>query len=187
MTELAHRRWVGRLIRVGLVVVAIAILANWFWRRAPVPRDLRVQSEAQTVALLGPGDVQIYSRDSSVNLILQGDNILAGLSPKTVAKVRADIEKSSAGDDTTGLGGSIAQIVKKAVAENIGTHAVYPLSDIRDIRYEGDEIVIERQGRGDTRIFDKANVNGRPLSKSFPPDEARRFVEAVRARMNARR
>ncbi|MEX2152047.1 MAG: hypothetical protein WD825_01840 [Gemmatimonadaceae bacterium] len=184
--ELAHRRLVGRVIRIGLIGVAIAIAISWIVRRAPVPRDLRVQSEAPTVEALGPGDLRIYSRDSSVNLILQGDNILAGLSPKTIAKVRAELEASGADDDTTGLGGSIAQMVKKTVADKIGTHVVFPLSEIREIRYDGDEIVIERHGRGDTRLFDNTKVNGQPLSKSFRREDAERFVEAVRARKNAR-
>lgn len=187
--ELAHRRWIARLVRLGLVAAALVIVATYLLRRVPtpIPRDLRIQSEAPTAAALGPGDVQIVSRDSAVSLILSGDKVLAGLSPKTIAKVRAELEASSAKDDTTGLGGSIAKMVKKTVADRIGTHVVYPLADMRDIRYDGEEIVIERKDGKSTRLFDNTKVNREPLSKAFSPEDARRFVEAVRARLNATR
>lgn len=185
MTELAHRRWIGRLIRGGLVGVAIVVVGLWFARRTPRPSNLRIQSEAPAAESLAPGDVQIFSRDSSVNLILKDDNVLAGLSPRTVAKIRAELESSARTDDTTGLGGSIAQFVKKTVADKIGTHVVHPITEIRDIRYEDGEIVIEDARGNKTRLFSSVKVNKQPLSKSFLPEDAQRFVEAVRARKRA--
>lgn len=189
MTPPAHRRWIGRLIRFGLVAVAIIIVARWLSQRTSAAvktavrsADVRIQSEAPAAATLGPGDAQIFSRDSSVNLILQGDKILAGLSPQTVAKIRADLEKSGATDDTSGLGGSIAQFVKKTVADKIGTHVVYSLADIRDIHYENDEIVLEDLKGNRKRMFGNVKVNKHPVSESFPPEDAQRFVELVRAR-----
>jgi len=179
--ELRHRRWIGRIIRIGLVGVAIAIVIGFVARRAPRPPDIDVQWEAPSADALGPGDARIYSRDSSVNLILQGENILAGLSPKTVAKIRAEID-ASATDDTSGLAGSIAKMVKDQVADKIGTHVVYPLRDIRDIRYENEEIVIEDAKGNRKRLFGSVKMNKQPLSESFPPEDAKRFVELVRAR-----
>ena len=84
MMQLQHRRWVGRLIKVGLVVVAIVVVLAWIQRKSPVRGDFRVQAEPPAAEALGPGDLRIYNQDSSVNLILQGSNVLAGLSPKTV-------------------------------------------------------------------------------------------------------
>ena len=186
MTEqLARRRWIGRLIRVGLIGVAIAIVGLWLARRVPKPPEIHIQSEAPTVEALAPGDMQIYSRDSSVNLILQGNNVLAGLSPKTIAKIRGELDASAEKIDTTGLGGSIAQFVKKTVADKIGTHVVYPVAEMRDIRYEGGEIVIVQTNGGETRLFHNVKVNKEPLSQAFPPDDAERFVAAVRARKSA--
>ena len=136
--ELAQRRWVGRFVKLGLLAITILLVVNWLSRRAPRASEIHVQSAPPTAATLGPGDAQIFTRDSAVNLILQGDKVLAGLSPMTVAKIRTEIEQSGANDDTTALGGSIAKFVKKTVADNIGTHVVYPLAEIRDIAYEGD-------------------------------------------------
>lgn len=185
MTQLAppaHRRWIGGIVRAGLVVIAIVVVAAWFWRRTPRAPDIRIQSEAPTVESLGAGDMQIYNRDSSVNLILKGDNVLAGLSPKTVAKIRAELAASTSDVDTTGLGGSIAQFVTKTVADKIGTHVVYPIAEIRDIRVDGEEIVIVRNNGSETRLFGNVKVDKQPVSKAFRPEEAHRFVEAVRAR-----
>ena len=180
--ELAQRRWVGRFVKLGLVVLTIVVIAQWAARRAPHPSQIRVEQQAPAAAALGPGDAQIFTRDSAVNLILQGDRLLAGLSPMTVAKIRAEIEKAGANDDTTALGGSIAKFVKKTVADNIGTHVVYPLAEIRDIAYEGDEIVLYDLKGERKRILGSVKVDKSEVSKSFPRDDALRFVELVRAR-----
>lgn len=182
--ELNHRRWVGRIVRVGLVLVAIVIVVSWLRPRVPRPPKIQVASEPAATEVLAPGDMRIYSRDSSVNLVLQGDRILAGLSPRTVERVRSELKAS---DRDSGLGGAIAALVKDQVSQHIGTHAVYPLSEIRDIRYESDEIVII-DSRGNTaRLFNSVKVDKQPLSKSFWPEDAQRFVEAARARKQSLR
>ena len=180
--ELAQRRWVGRFVKLGLLAITILLVVNWLSRRAPRPSEIHVQSSAPIAAALGPGDAQIFTRDSAVNLILQGDKILAGLSPKTVAKIRAEIQQSGANDDTTALGGSIAKFVKQTVADNIGTHVVYPLAEIRDIAYEGDEIVIYDLHGNRKRMFGNVKMNKSEISKSFAREDAERFIEQVRAR-----
>ena len=87
---------------------------------------MRVRSEAAVLDTLAPGDMRIYNTDSTVDLVLKGNEILAGLSPKTIAKIQNELDTSAAGD-TSGLGASISQIVK-SVAGAIGTHAAFPLS-----------------------------------------------------------
>src|SRR6185503_16101154 len=111
-----------------------------------------------------------------------GDKIFAGLSPKTVAKVKSELD-TSASHDTSGIGASISQIVKKSVAGAIGTHAAFPLSDIRDIRYEGDQIVFDWKDGGKRQIFGGTKVNGGRVSNTFRREDAEKFVGAVRARL----
>jgi hypothetical protein len=143
---------------------------------------VRVRTEAAVLDSLAPGDMRIYNTDSTVDLVLKGDEILAGLSPKTVAKIQGQLDTSASGD-TSGIGASISQIVKKSVAGAIGTHAAFPLSDIRDIRYEGEQIVFDWKGGGKHQIFGSTKVNGGRVSNSFRREDAERFVEAVRARL----
>jgi hypothetical protein len=178
------RRFVAGLIRLTLVVLALALVGRYFKNKffsshgtVSVQREAPPANEA-----LGPGDLRIYSSDSAVDLVLSGNNILAGLSPKTVEKVKREMEKST-DRDTSGFAGSISQIVKSSVAGAIGTHAVYALSDIREIRYEDGHIVFDAKDGKQHDLFGSTKVNGNKVSSSFRPDDAQRFVEAVRARM----
>ena len=178
------RRFVAGLIRLTLVVLALAMVGRYFKNKFFASHGtVHVQREAPPASeALGPGDMRIYSADSSVDLVLAGNNILAGLSPKTVEKVKTEMEKST-DRDTSGFAGSISQIVKSSVAGAIGTHAVYALSDIRDIRVEGGQIVFDAKDGKQHDLFGNTKVNGNKVSSSFRPDDAQRFVDAVRARM----
>lgn len=181
MITIQHRRWIGRLIKVGLLGLAVVVVFAFLRRKSPVRGDLRLDANPPVAgAALGTGDLRIYNRDSSVNLILQGDRILAGLSPQTVERVRRELESSTA--DDTGLGGSIAQIVKRSVAGSIGTHVVYPVRDIREIEYRDGQIVIVRHDGSATRLLGSVKTGETEAGKTFRPDDAQRFVEAVRAR-----
>ena len=176
---------IGGLIRIGLVVLAIAFVSRYFRHRSSGKEHMRVRSEAAVLDSLAPGDMRIYNTDSSVDLVLKGNEILAGLSPVTIAKIKSKLD-TSASQDTSGLGASISQIVKKSVAGAIGTHAAFPLSDIRDIRYEQDQIVFDWKDGGHHQLFGGTKVNGERVSNSFRPEDAERFIEAVRARMGPR-
>lgn len=184
--EYTSRRWIGRLARIGLITIAILLVGAWIWRRIPRPHgEITVMREPIAEAALGPGDLRIYNRDSTVDLILQGNRILAGLSPKTIAKVKADLNKPDNGKDSTGLGNLIASTVKQTVANAIGTHVAYPLSDIRNIRYENGQLIIERRNGDETHLFGDTKVNGEEKGKLFREEDAQRFIEAVRARKQA--
>lgn len=178
--ELAARRWAGRFIRFGLVGVAILLVALWGKRKFASDHRVSIQREPVAQEALAPGDMRIFSVDSSVDLVLQGDRVLAGLSPKTVAKVRAEMERSTP-RDTSGLGGLIASTVKSSVSDAIGTHVVYPVADIREISYSDGRLVL-MTASGRVRLFSNTKVSGTDASELFSPEDAQRFVEAVRAR-----
>lgn len=179
--ELRQRRLVARLVQVALIALAIAFAATWIFRRAP-DRNIEMQTRAPSVETLGPGDVQIFNVDSTVDLILKDNKIFAGLSPKTIAKVRAEIAKDT-DKDTAGLGGAIAQLVKEQVADKIGTRVVYDVADIRDIRYRDEQIVLEWKRGGEQELFGKIKVDKNRDTNRFRPEDAQRFIAAVKARM----
>src|SRR5215208_4308038 len=138
--DLRSRRWIGRLVRVGLVMLAIVVAGSWIGRRvshkARRMGNIRVVNvPASDINTLGTGDFRIFNRDSAVELVLRGNQVLAGLSPKTVAKIQGEMQKSAT-KDSSGLGGIIASTVKSAVAGTIGIHAAYSVTDIEDMRYE---------------------------------------------------
>lgn len=181
----SSRRLIAALIRTGLVVLALFVVGGYVMRRVPRPKHTRIQTEVVSPETLAPGDVRIYNADSSVDLTLTGDKILAGLSPKTVAEIKSKLETETA-RDTSGLGGSIAQIVKKSVAGAIGTHVVYRVSDIRDIHYDGDQIIVDWKDGGTHNLFGSTNVNNHKVSNTFRPEDAKRFIDAVHERMGTR-
>ena len=182
MTPSSSRRFVGGLVRVALVVLGGVLVVGYVRHRMPSHRRVvRVQTEVPSTDSLGPGDLRIYNADSSVDLVLQGNRILAGLSPKTVARVRGALDTSET-HDTTGFGGAISQIVKRSVASAIGTHVSYPLSDIRDIRYDKGQLEFDWTDGGHHQLFNKTTVDGKNESDTFRREDAQRFIEAVRAR-----
>ncbi len=174
------RRVVGGLIRFGLVILACWLVIAWVRRRISSHNHVRVEAQAPPETL-GPGDMRIYNADSSVDIVLMGDKILAGLSSKTVAKIKSGVDESRSGD-TSGFGGMVSQIVKSTVAGAIGTHAVFPLSEIKDIHYADGKIRVQWTDGGDKELFSGTSVNHQKVSDSFNEAEAKRFVEAVRAR-----
>jgi len=181
-TSTPSRRWAGRLARIGLILVAVVFIASWFGRKATRKMsNVRVQRAEVTDQALGPGDLRIYNSDSSVDVVLNGTRLLAGLSPQTAAKVRQDLARD-ANKDTSGLGGLISQTVKQTVANAISTHIVYPVSDIAEMRYEDGQLIIVRKSGDETRLFGDAKVNGREQGKTFREEDAQRLIAAVRAR-----
>src|ERR1043166_7779923 len=128
--ELSSRRRNAGLFRFFLIVIVLGATVAWVYRRLPRRHSMRLAAERTVSDSLGAGDVRIYNADSAVDLVLQGNQVLAGLSPKTVGKVRTELKESTKGD-TAGIGGSIANIVKSAVADNIGTHAAFPVAEIK--------------------------------------------------------
>jgi len=179
----SSRRVVAGLIRFALVIVAIVFVSGYFIHKIPRSKHtMRVETEVPPPDAIAPGDMRIYNRDSTVDLILAGNRILAGLSPKTIAKVKDAVSSKTAGE-TTGIGGSIAQIVKTSVASAIGTHASYPISEIRDIRYEDNTIVFDWKNGDKHELFTNTKVDGEKVSRTFRQEDAERFIEAVKERM----
>jgi hypothetical protein len=179
----SSRRVVAGLIRFALVILAIVFASGYFIHKMPTRKHtMRVETEVPPPDALAPGDLRIYNRDSTVDLILAGNNILAGLSPKTIAKVKDAVGEKTAGE-TTGIGGTIAQIVKTSVASAIGTHASFPVNEISDIRYEDNTIVFDWKNGDKHEMFSNTTVQGEKVSHTFPREDAERFIAAVKDRM----
>ena len=192
--ERKRRRLTFRLVQLALVVVTLGIAAAfWSNRRGDRfdpdvnvhvgrGRDISLSTDVPSASQLAPGDMQLFNEDSTVDLILQGPHILAGLSPKTVERVRSEI-RNAGPDDSSGIAGFIASTVKEQVADKIGTHVRYNVADIRDIRLEGDRLVIEWKSGKEQQLFESVKVDRqRGQANRFPREDALRFIELVKAR-----
>ena len=128
---------------------------------------------------LAEGDVRIVTQSGQFDLALIGDSISSGLSPKAMQEVRAETDTMRVSG--TGFGAEIEKMVKGTVHDAVGKRVSFPLSEVREVRYDGEKLVFEWAGEP-RKIFDQAKVNGKPFLASFAPEDARRFAAAVTAR-----
>jgi hypothetical protein len=146
---------------------------------AAASRDQGNVGHRDSALTLGPGDMKITNEDSSVDMAVIGQQIVVRLSDKTMAQVRKETDTSALKD--SGFGGSIEKFVKRTVQSALGQQFEYPVSDVRDARYENGAIVLNVNGK-EPRLLANTKVGGKKLMESFRPDDARRFVAAVNAR-----
>jgi hypothetical protein len=128
---------------------------------------------------LGAGDIRIVTTNGGIDLALIGDSISSGLSPEAIRKVRQETDTMKV--TGTGFGSQIEKMVKGSVQGAIGTRVSFPVSAVREVRYDGQKLVFEWSGEP-RKIFDQTKIDGKPLLASFAPDDAKRFADAVNAR-----
>lgn len=170
-----------------LVTASVLIAAACGHDDAPAeqPADIRVARNAGTsngAATLGDGDIRITNVDGGVDLALIGDSISGGLSAKSLEKARKETDTNKV--KGTGFGADIEKMVKGTVQSALSTRVAFPLSAIKDLRYDGKRIVFDWNGT--PRFNGKMQVNDKDALESFSADDAQRFVDAVRARKQAR-
>lgn len=200
MIATPQRRWIARAIKLGLVGAAVLVVMAWIGTKRSHPRDhtevridrhparasasADVQVHSSAIEALGPGDMRIYNQDSSVHLVLRGHEVLAGLSPQMRDRITQEITQSTTGE-TAGFGAAVANVVRTTVASAIAAHAVYAVHDIREIEYRDGQIVIVRNSGRRVELLGDVKTDGKEISRTFPREDALRFVQAVRARKRA--
>jgi hypothetical protein len=169
-----------------LFVVAVVLFAAACRHRdEDVKIPMRFSRGSDTAAAnlpLREGDIRITSVEGGVDLALIGDSISGGLSQKTLAEVRHDTDTAFV--QGSGFGASIEKIVKGSVQSALGSRVVFPLSAVKEVRYDGKKLVFDWNGKPQTG-FAHVNVNKKDVLESFSSEDAQRFVIAVRARKRA--
>src|SRR5690242_19903856 len=84
------------------------------------------------------------------------------------------------------IGASIQRAVKGTVAKAMDHEIHYPIADISDVRFEDGGLRFYRADGRKMSVFENSHVNGRKVSESFSPEEAKRFISAFRARKASR-
>ena len=130
--------------------------------------------------VLGAGDLLITTTDSNMQLGLVGDTVLMQFSDKMRQKLRTDLDTSHL-ESRNSFGAAIERAVKRKVGALLGRRLVRPLSAIDAVALEGNRIVFTYHDRGGF-TFDNMKNDHKPTLESFAPEDARRFVDAVRTR-----
>jgi hypothetical protein len=162
-------------MRPTVILAVAALLLAACSRRDP--EEVRSESALPPATT---GDVRIQTTTAQLDLALTGDTISAGLAPDALAQARRATD--SASTSGSGLGAEIERMVKSTVQSAVGSRVRFPVTAVKDVRYRNGAIEFEWNERP-TRLFEQTKVNGKPFLESFAPEDAERFVQAVRARI----
>jgi hypothetical protein len=132
--------------------------------------------------VLQEGDVRITSRDNAIDLVLQGDQVIVGLSDSMLNVVALKTDTSDLESDN-GFGASVERFVKAKVQGALNTRMSYPVAHLRGVKYEDGLIEFEYKGDEKFGMLEDADIDGRPLLGSFSEADSKRFVDAVQARI----
>ncbi|HEY4138122.1 MAG TPA: hypothetical protein VGN65_06710 [Casimicrobiaceae bacterium] len=128
--------------------------------------------------VLGPGDIRISSQDSSYEVAIVGDSMVAGFGARMRTKLHTDLDTSQVAG--TGIGASIEKMVKGTVANALDHELELPLSEISDVQaQDGRLIFFDKNGK---RMNMFKSDKGDNDSKAFREADADAFVAAFKSR-----
>jgi hypothetical protein len=125
--------------------------------------------------------VAITTRDGNVVLALTGGNTVAmRLSDSLRSAVNSEIAQEFAKDSAESrFGRWVQRKTANLVSKGMAFEFSIPVEEIEDVTYENGEIRFEyRKGR--KLKFDSFKNDGRSAMSEFAPEDAERFVKAVR-------
>jgi hypothetical protein len=176
-----------RILGVALVAAPLFVLAGCHRDRG---KSAEVEKSAESLdpslashdstRTLGPGDIRIENADSTIELALIGEKIVTGLGTKVIDKVKRATDTAAV--TGTGFGSSIERMVKSTVQTAMSKEVTFPLASFQDVRYEGGRLEFYGTDGKKSRFFQDSHEKGKPISETFRPADAERFVAAFHAR-----
>ncbi|MBL8981145.1 MAG: hypothetical protein JNL26_03120 [Gemmatimonadetes bacterium] len=156
---------------------------------APAVAEMPSVVEAPAVAdvALPPlrrGEVRILTTNHSAFMALRDDQLVAGLTDSIRAHVRAEMRRELDKSKAGGVGAAIGKVVAEGVNKLLEGEIQVPVSDVRDISYDGRRIVIRYRNEPKGLNFESIKSEGdRTILEQFSEEDARRFVRAVQVRV----
>lgn len=132
---------------------------------------------------IGPDRHAMLSEDGEVKMGLTDRYIYFALSDAAVSEARAEMSEEA---DREGVAGMVGGVVETAVGKALGFRAKFPVSEVRDIRWEDGRMRIEFEDP-DRRVGDAFRINDRPAETGFAEEDVRAFAKAFRAVKEGRR
>lgn len=132
--------------------------------------------------------VAITTRDGKVVLALTKANKVAmRLSDSLRQHVDSEIAKDFARDSAeSAFGRWVQRLTASAVSKGMGIELSVPVRDLEDVRYEGGEIQFDYR-RDRSWKFNSFKRDGHSPLSDFRPEDAERFVEAVRGAIGSKK
>lgn len=165
----------------GVIVLTPCFLAACRHRdrdKSSAVADARFSARDST-RTLRPGDVQIASTDSAVELAIIGDTIVAGLGKRVLDEVRDNTDTADVMGN--GFAASIEKAVKSSVASALSHQLLFPVADVSDVQSEDGKLVFYAKDSSTMRMFGRSN-RGKENRQTFSDADAQRFIAAFRAR-----
>lgn len=133
---------------------------------------------------LRKGEVRILTTNHSAFMALRDDHLVAGLSDSLLRHIRSEMSRELDKKDHQGVGAAIGKAVVSGVSKLLGTEISVPVSEVRDISYDGHRIVIRYRNEPKGLNFESIKSEGdRTILEQFSEEDARRFVRAVQVRV----
>jgi hypothetical protein len=129
--------------------------------------------------VLGPGDVQIVSTDSAVELAIVGDTVIGGLGTKVLNKVRSETDTADVKGNS--FGANIEKMVKQNVASALSHQMLVPVTSIGSVTYEDGTLHFTSVNGSNMHVFESSSNKGSDHT-TFTEADARRFIAAFDAR-----
>jgi hypothetical protein len=170
-------------VRIALALAALATfpVASITPARADCKSSCSIFGLRDQSARLAPrqnardAEVAINTENGEVTLLLTRDVVALQLSDRTLRKIRRDLRENDGEETDDGMLGQVIRTAVFSIVSGALTHSVeYPLSELRDVKYEDGELVLRTQD-GD-RLFHKVEINDTPVFRSFSAEDARDFV-----------
>ena len=167
-----------------LVAVAIATFAACRGRESDAGAGSGAARPGDVEAPLPAGEtMRITSSDRVFDLALRNDSVVLSLSRRALGKVQQALDSVDA-DSTKGtmVGAMIARTIKSGAEKLASKTSGFPVRDIERVAYENGRLEFRlKDGKEPFVWFDQIKEGGRPVMEAFPPSDAQRFVDAVRA------
>lgn len=157
------------------------------------PEPVAVAGQTMTLAPLtretplATGEVRIHTRNGAGYLSLRDSDVIAGFSDSLVQAVQLEMHREM---QKSTDGGKLGEFIKDAVQSGVNKimqqQVTIPVSEIRDIDYRGGAIVLRyRREQKDALVkLETIKLEGEtPFLESFKEEDARRLVEAVKAKV----
>ena len=134
-------------------------------------------TKRDSARVLGPGDIRIATTDSTMEVALVGDSLVAGLGLAARNKIRTATDTNAV--KGTGFGASIEKMVKSTVAGALDHEVEIPITEISRIEYEDGHLVFYDK-KGTRMKVMTSDHDGR--QSRFSESDANNFIAAFKAK-----